>query len=358
MDITPKVSVLLSVYNGAPYLREAIDSILQQSYTTFELLVVDDGSTDETPLILASYSDSRLQIIHNNKNFGLAISLNKGLDLACGEYIARMDADDISLPNRFREQVNYLDQHPQVGVIGSWYQWMDVNGIAGKVVRFPSLNGVIKWHLVVEQQPLAHPLVMMRRAALKAINGYADFGYSQDYDLFRRLSTSCEFYNLPMVLLMRREHRARIGISHSAEQLNNAAHTRQEMMRALLGEEIPLALVSESFPLRSAYVNDLPVLQLTERLYEAFQAVHPLTNVECKEIRQHLAGSMLRIALHHPGQQRKIIIKACWMDPGQVPNLIKHMDLEGQLPSWVYHSLQCTWHLYRRVVDFIQRKVL
>ena len=121
----PKVTVLMSVYNGEKHLREAIDSILNQTFGDFEFLIINDGSTDRTADILQSYQDSRIKIIHNEKNIGLTKSLNKGLKLAKGEYLARMDADDISYPNRLEVQYEYMEKNPNVGIVGSWNDVID-----------------------------------------------------------------------------------------------------------------------------------------------------------------------------------------------------------------------------------------
>ena len=117
-----KISVVMAVYNGEKYLRSAIDSILSQTYIDFEFIIIDDCSTDNTANILESYTDSRIQIIRNEKNLRLPASLNKGLKIAKGKYIARMDADDIAMPDRFEKQVKYLEAHQEVAVIGGSFQ--------------------------------------------------------------------------------------------------------------------------------------------------------------------------------------------------------------------------------------------
>ena len=116
----PLVTVLMAVYNGEKYLREAIESILDQTYTNFEFLIINDGSSDRTEEIILSYNDKRIRYIKNEQNLKLIASLNKGLDLAKGEFIARMDADDISLPERLEKQINFLEKHPEIGLLGSW----------------------------------------------------------------------------------------------------------------------------------------------------------------------------------------------------------------------------------------------
>src|SRR4051812_26679567 len=126
MAASPTVSVLMAVYNGEQYLREAVNSILSQTFKDFEFIIIDDGSTDRSPELLASYAraDSRVKLI-SRPNKGLTKSLNEGLHAARGEFVARMDGDDISLPERFERQVSYLREHPEVVLVGSRVEFID-----------------------------------------------------------------------------------------------------------------------------------------------------------------------------------------------------------------------------------------
>lgn len=126
-NISPKVSVVMSVYNGEKYLPETIDSILNQTFKDFEFIIINDGSTDKTAKILTSYDDPRIRIF-NQENMGLTKSLNRAISLAKGEYIARMDADDISYPERLKKQVDYLNKNPDIGLVGSKYIRIDKRG--------------------------------------------------------------------------------------------------------------------------------------------------------------------------------------------------------------------------------------
>ena len=128
-----KISVVMAVFNGGMYLRDSIQSILDQSLTNFEFIIIDDKSVDDSAKIITSFSDPRIRHIRNQTNLGLAASLNKGIKLAKGEYIARMDADDISLPNRLEIQANYLDFHPDISVVGSYVQTFNEKGLTTKL---------------------------------------------------------------------------------------------------------------------------------------------------------------------------------------------------------------------------------
>ena len=124
----PDVTVLLPVFNGALFLHQAIESILSQSFDNFELLIINDGSSDDSEKIIHSYSDHRINYVNNGQNIGLVATLNKGINLARGKYIARMDADDISIANRLKEQKEYLDQHSEVSFVASTINRIDQNG--------------------------------------------------------------------------------------------------------------------------------------------------------------------------------------------------------------------------------------
>jgi len=165
----PSVSVIMSVYNGERYLREAIDSILTQTYTDFEFVIINDASTDASSGILAKYAthDSRIILLQNDTNLGLTKSLNIGLRLARGRYIARQDADDISLPHRFERQVRYLDEHPETMLLGAQCLLIDAQGmpIADRS-HFPTTEMTIRWYLLADNA-IAHPTVLFRRSLIE-----------------------------------------------------------------------------------------------------------------------------------------------------------------------------------------------
>jgi len=151
--MNPEVTVLMSVYNGSKYLAEAIESILHQSYTDFEFLIINDGSTDLSEKIIKSYNDRRINYIKNNENIGLTRSLNKGLCLARGKYIARMDADDISMPDRFKEQVDFMEKNENVVACGTF---IELFGIKTGKIKYPIKDKEIREKFIFNP-PLAHP---------------------------------------------------------------------------------------------------------------------------------------------------------------------------------------------------------
>ena len=184
----PKVSVLMGAYNCAPYLAEALDSVLNQTFDDFEVVIVNDGSKDNSAEIIKEYAekDSRIVFIENDRNHGLAYTLNHGLEYVQGEYIIRMDGDDISKPERFERLVAAAKEHPDFDVIGSGCDLFDETGVWGEFVPLyvpDKLDAVM-------QRTLSHATVIMKTASLKAVGGYdtsTDNARAEDYDLWCRM---------------------------------------------------------------------------------------------------------------------------------------------------------------------------
>jgi len=231
-----KVSVVMSVYNGEKYLREAVDSILGQTFRDFEFIIVDDGSTDHTWTILQSYDDSRIVLLRNQENIGLTRSLNKGLAAARGEYIARMDADDVSLPKRLEKQVAYLDAHPEVGLLGTWVEIIGERGERLSVLRRPVDPLFITWSLLFDNC-LVHSTVMYRRSLVGKLGGYNPSRYAQDYDLWSRMSLETQIVKLPEVLVSWRSHPAGITAQKLARQEAFAYEISARNIRRLVNSE-------------------------------------------------------------------------------------------------------------------------
>ena len=217
--MAPRVSVVMSVYNGEKYLGEAIESILNQTFSDFEFIIIDDGSLDTSRAILRDYAlqDARIQIIENRENQGLSVSLNKGIRAARGEYIARMDADDISLPSRLEEQVAFMDANPDIGICGTW---MIIFGERqGQIEEFPLQHTQIHVRLLFGNA-LAHPTVFMRKSSLqKHFLLYNEhIRYAQDYELWSRSIAFLRFANIDQVLLLYRIHPSTIGANYHVQQ--------------------------------------------------------------------------------------------------------------------------------------------
>lgn len=225
-----RVSVVMPVRNGARYLKDAIDSVLGQTYRQFQFVIVDDGSTDATPKILHSYAarDSRIELLRTPGR-GIVTALNEGISHATGEYVARMDGDDVCLPERLERQVAWLDARPECVLVGSRVLLMDEEGEpirewCGELAHEEIDQAHMEWGW-----PVVHPAVMMRRAAVEAVGGYRKkYEHVEDLDLFLRLAEVGRLCNLPEVLLKYRKHMGSVCQTKGAEQERLKAELYQE----------------------------------------------------------------------------------------------------------------------------------
>jgi len=199
---SPAVSVVMPVLNGEKYLRLAIESVLNQTFSDFEFIIINDGSTDETEKIINSYNDPRIKYIQNSENLGLSKSFNIGIRATTGELIARMDADDISVNDRLEKQVKYLKNHLDISILGSAIIRIDESGQKLGVSSRPTSHEGVKWQSLFST-PLFHPTVMARAVVLKGNLFDENLHNSEDYELWSRLlfTTSTRFANLREPLL-------------------------------------------------------------------------------------------------------------------------------------------------------------
>jgi len=232
MSKIPKVTVLLSVYNGEKYLKEAIDSILNQTFKDFEFLIINDGSTDKSLQIINSYTDRRIKLINNKINIGLQKNLHKGINLAIGEYIARMDADDISLPERLKVQVEFMDKHPKIGICGTWVKKLGRS--ANFVSKYYSVPDEVKASLLFNTS-LAHPSVFIRKKFFIKynLNYNQELNESEDYDLWTRCIDFFPISNINKILLYYRYHMESKSQKGIIELKNNSAIIRIKQLRKL-----------------------------------------------------------------------------------------------------------------------------
>lgn len=225
----PKVSVLMPVYNAAPYLAEAIQSVLQQTFTDFEFLILDDGSTDESVAVIQKFHDSRIRLIYNGINQGLVATLNKGLGLAQGGYVARMDADDVCLPERMALQVAFMEAHREIGICGTWVEVIGES--SGQILRYPTDPGALMCaHLF--GPALAHPTVMIRRGLLNESKLWYDPAYkhAEDFELWVRASECTSLANIGKVLLRYRLSPQQVSNLCNEEQISTADRVRSAQL--------------------------------------------------------------------------------------------------------------------------------
>jgi len=223
LDNAPLVSVILPVYNSANYLAMAIESVLVQTYTHFELIVINDGSTDESENIINSFKDARIKQVKNERNIGLIATLNRGIEIANGEYIARMDADDICLPNRLMLQVNYLEKNTSVAVVASFVEYINAfnKAIGHWEIDRLSNNEKAILKTLPKENCLAHPTIMFRAAVAKQYKYHYKQKHTEDYDLWLRIAADGALIGkINEVLLQYRVHEN--SITKSQLQKTNA----------------------------------------------------------------------------------------------------------------------------------------
>jgi glycosyltransferase involved in cell wall biosynthesis len=298
---SPKVTVLMSVYNGEKYLQEAVESILKQTFRDFEFIIINDGSTDNSSAILTHYEqiDGRIRVC-NQENRGLIASLNRGCQLAKGKYIARMDADDLSLPERLARQVDYLETHPDVGVLGTWVEWIDENGISISKVREPTMPNTISWTLPT-RNCLSHASVTMRRDVIEQVGFYnPEALHAEDYDLWTRASSITKLANIPEILLRHRIWEGAISSRQLQAQEQTIVKIMHSMATRTLGTEVSIeTIVSLRQAISGKPLADLrqikPIVSLIRQLYRTYLKTNRLNRQEAEEV--SLAAGMTLLVL-------------------------------------------------------------
>jgi glycosyltransferase involved in cell wall biosynthesis len=221
----PAVSVLMGVHNGAPWISRAVESVLAQTLADLELIVVDDGSTDATPGLLAAVGDPRLTV-EAQPRAGLARALNRALARARAPLVARLDADDMALPPRLARQRAFLDAHPAVGLLGTAARVVDESGHPVGAIQPPEDDDAIR-RALIRRNPFVHSSVMLRRALVEQVGGYdVSFAVAQDYDLWLRLSRITRMANLAEPLVVRRLVAGRVTAERDSDRLRAEVRTR------------------------------------------------------------------------------------------------------------------------------------
>jgi len=233
---TPRISVVMPAYNSEKYIGEAIESILNQTFTDFELFVLNDSPNNkELENIIKKYArkDKRVKYIKNPKNLGVTESRNKLLEVCSGEFIACMDSDDISLPTRFERQIQYMDAHPECGVLGTWFQCF---GNSDKIIRHPER---IKVFNILKCQHVGNPTVLIRKSILDKYDLRYDNAYNwcEDFELWSRMVFVTEIHNLPEILLKYRWHGTNVSIEHAHRQQELTRQVQQNVLNKLTDDK-------------------------------------------------------------------------------------------------------------------------
>jgi glycosyltransferase involved in cell wall biosynthesis len=285
------IMVLVAVHNGERFLERALESLRVQTWPEFEVLVVDDGSTDRTAEILSRLPDQRFSVHHNRQNLGLTCSLNHGLRLARSDYVARLDADDVAMPGRLAAQAAFLDQHPDVGIVGADCEIVDEDDRTIARYTYPKTHTAIRWRHFFDNG-FCHSTVMLRRSVLQEHRLSYDerVRYAQDFDLWTRLLQHTRGANLSTPLVRWRRHAATVSILHQEEQRQVATAVVARELTNLLGRPVDDVLVRElrgwffDNPVCSTDAEWATALLMLEML-EALDACRDLDRAEIGVIR-------------------------------------------------------------------------
>jgi glycosyltransferase involved in cell wall biosynthesis len=235
----PRVSVIIGAYNGEKFLRPAIEGILNQTFRDFELIVVDDDSRDNTARILEEFRDEKMRVVHNDQNLGISATLNKGLALARGEYIALQDHDDISAPERLAVQVAFLDNNAQIGMVGSSCNVIDEAGRTLEHRPVENDESKLRWGLLWCTM-LHHTTLMVKRRAIEEVGGYSPdprYRFAEDYDLMSRVALRYRVANLHQTLGYWRVHKTSASQLNARQQVAAGRSISQRNISTLLGWE-------------------------------------------------------------------------------------------------------------------------
>jgi len=303
MTPAPAITVLMSVFKADRHLPLAVESVLSQDFQDFELLVMDDGSADDMGALFARHANERISLHRNEANLGLTRSLNRGLALARGRYIARMDADDICLPGRLRLQFEYMQLHPEVGLLGG--QANCINEAGGLVFqeRHPTAEHLLRW-LLIFLNPFWHPSVMLRTAVLRAAGGYDEsIPYAQDYELWARLAKRTRLAQLEEPVLLYRIHAKSVTCSRGAEQEACALRVSRESLGALGLDGVSDDLIrgAREVLIQLPVVHANPdTLELLRRSQELFARRNALTDGQLADLLCYLHQARDSLVARHP----------------------------------------------------------
>ena len=309
------ISVIMPAYNAEKYIGEAINSILSQTYTNFEFIIINDGSTDKTEEIIQSYDDNRIRYVKNASNLKLIKSLNKGIDLARGEYIARMDADDISLPNRFQEEYDFMEQNPDISVCSSNVYYLFPNKIK-KSRYYPSRTPAGCNFCSIFRTPLSHPASFFRSEFLKEFK-YDESNFALHIEAFV-LWGNYALANKKMAVVSKRLLLYRINeqsVCHlySETQIDNHKRRVRYMLKSMINLDVSDAVLDAMYDLKGkpSINNVMMAVALINRAKEKYIQENTLNLLQEKDIRktsQKLQQSILKGVYHRVGLKHKVQI--------------------------------------------------
>ena len=272
LNQSPKISVIMSIYNEEKYIETSLKSLLNQTFEDFEIIIVDDASTDNTRKLVQGLQDKRIRLICNQENQGLTKNLNKALQYAKGKYIARMDGDDIAFPERFEKQYQYMEKHLETMLISCYTKSF---GGSDLVFALPDNSEVLKIRMLV-RPVYAHPGFMIRRELIE--DGYQyneEYHTAQDYEFASRVAEKYKIGLVPEVLLLYRVHKKQISSKAGNQQFNNADKIRKRQL-----EQLGIQMSETEWQDYQNFVKEVKVNSLDDfdRVYEVIQNM-----VRCNE---------------------------------------------------------------------------
>ena len=298
MSERPIVTVLMPVYNGQKYIREAIDSILTQTFSNFELLIINDGSTDDSCQIIQSYTDPRIRLVQNETNLKLIETLNKGIKLSRGQYIARMDCDDKSMSERLAKQIAFMETHLDVGILGTGFCIIDSKGKPSRKVVFPLEHHSLCWDLCF-YSPICHPSILIRKNVLLQVGGYdPEKLHVEDYDLWYRLSKKTKLANLPDILLYLRKHELNISSKNFLLHTENSKKINQRIISEILDEDVdPHIVECINGKKCKSWQDQVHAVRLIEKLRDVFVLYRLLSSEEIQLINKEASKRIFIVAI-------------------------------------------------------------
>lgn len=341
MRSKPYITVLMSVYNGELFLKSAIDSILAQSFTDFEFVIYDDCSTDLTSEIIKSYNDERIVYRHNDTNQGLTRNLADGVSRSEAKYIARMDADDIAYPERLAKQVAWMDEHPDVTILGTPVSYFNKSLGDSGISEEPEDDATIKATLFISFT-LMHPTIMLRREDLviHGLNYNSEFRYSQDHVLYLDcIRKGLKFANYPEPLLHMRAHGGSISRAKHGAQQECSQRARLNFLRAtVIGKDCTTEEIEVYNNFASGYFPETPTqVHLYENFVKKIYNDSKLGKYFDKDIVRRLMAEKLCDGAYHAIDDKKF----------------KQSALTARKSELVRHS--SNWGMFQRIKFLIKQ---
>lgn len=321
----PLVSVVLPVFNAGSLVGAAIDSVLRQTLTDLELIVVDDGSTDDTRAVLGRYQDRRLRVLGFKSNRGVVHALNFGVAAATSTYIARLDADDRAMPNRLRRQMDLLQSDESIGLVFSGWRWLDHSGARSRGIVAPSTSHAALRLGLHFGNPIVHSSVVFHRQRWLDAGGYMQQDWpAEDYGLWVRMSRMCQVHAVPEALVLMNHSKGGISAQHATSQLAAVSRIASDALSDLLGDRVPHTTL---LPILTSRFSSCPQLSSSERLVvRASQAVVrecSTRNIDASGV--HAATARLLYGMRYRTRDGKRCARLLATLPMREPRLAIHL---------------------------------